>query len=232
MNQYNILIVEDEFINAQFIEKAILKLGHTVVETVETGHEALEVIEKEKIDIIFMDINLEGKMDGITCAKEINQKKTIPIIYTTAFSDSQTIDEATDTNLFGYLIKPYDFNDIEAILKLTIKKNYSKKQRSNEKNTQPFIELDECYHYYIETQTLMKDEKPVELTRKESAVFYYLFKNFNQTVSAEYLNQYVWNNKSISPSTIRDTILRLRKKVPGLSIQTFSGLGYSLEKPS
>jgi len=232
MNQYNILIVEDEFINAQFIEKAILKLGHTVVETVETGHEALEVIEKEKIDIIFMDINLEGKMDGITCAKEINQKKTIPIIYTTAFSDSQTIDEATDTNLFGYLIKPYDFNDIEAILKLTIKKNYSKKQRSNEKNTQPFIELGECYHYYIETQTLMKDEKPVELTRKESAVFYYLFKNLNQTVSAEYLNQYVWNNKSISPSTIRDTILRLRKKVPGLSIQTFSGLGYSLEKPS
>lgn len=71
---------------------------------------------------------------------------------------------------------------------------------------------------------------PVELTKKESAIFYYLFKNLNRTVTTEYLNEYVWNNKSVSPSTIRDTILRLRKKVPDLSIRTISGLGYSLEK--
>ncbi|CAA6813036.1 MAG: DNA-binding response regulator, OmpR family, contains REC and winged-helix (WHTH) domain [uncultured Sulfurovum sp.] len=230
MNKYNILIVEDEFINAQFIEKAILKLGHNVIDSVETGQEALEVINEETIHVVFMDINLEGSMDGITCAKHINQRKSIPIIYTTAFSDSQTIDEATDTNLFGYLIKPYDYKDIEAVLNLTIKQNYLKKQVSLNENTQLFTQINDNYQYYVETKTLIKNGKPIELTKKESAIFYYLFINLNQTVTAEYLNQYVWNNKSVSPSALRDTILRLRKKIPDLAIRSISGLGYALNK--
>jgi len=230
MSQYNILIVEDEFINAQFIKKAVLKLGHNVIDTVETGQEALEVIKEEEIHVVFMDINLEGNMDGIQCAKLINQNKNIPIIYTTAFSDSQTIDEATNTNLFGYLIKPYDFHDIEAILKLTLKQNSIKKQATNNTDTQPFIKLNERYKFYVKTKTLLKNDKPVKLTQKECATFYCLFQNLNQIVSTAYLTEYVWDNKPISSSTIRDTILRLRKKIPDLSIQNISGLGYTLKK--
>lgn len=230
MNAYKVLIVEDEFINAQFIEKAVIKLGHNVIETVETGQEALEVMEEEHVDIVFMDINLDGNMDGITCAKKINQKREVPIIYTTAFSDSQTINEATDTNLFGYLIKPFDYHDIEAVLKFTIKKNYLKKKIQKNANAQLFTELDRGYKYYDKTQTLIKNEKFIALTKKESDIFYYLFSNLNQIVTTEYLSEYVWNNKIIAPSTIRDTILRLRKKIPNLSIKTISGLGYLLEK--
>ncbi|CAA6809550.1 MAG: Unknown protein [uncultured Sulfurovum sp.] len=230
MKKYNILIVEDEFINAQFIEKVILKLGHNIIGSVETGKEALAIIDEENIHIVFMDINLEGSMDGIQCATLINQKQTIPIIYTTAFSDTQTINEATDTNLFGYLIKPYDYHDIEAVLSLTIKQNYLKKQTSLNTNTQAFTAINHNHQYYVQTQTLMKNEIPIELTKKESKIFFYLFKNLNQTVTIEYLNEYVWHNKHISPSTIRDTILRLRKKVPDLSIKTISGLGYTLKK--
>ncbi|CAA6807863.1 MAG: DNA-binding response regulator, OmpR family, contains REC and winged-helix (WHTH) domain [uncultured Sulfurovum sp.] len=231
MNKYNILIVEDEFINAQFIEKAILKLGHNIIDSVETGQEALEVINEETIHIIFMDINLEGNMDGISCAKKINERSNIPIIYTTAFSDSQTIKEATDTNLFGYLIKPFDYHDIEAVLNLTIKQNYLKKQVISSKKTTAFTQLNKGYKYYPETKTLLKDEALVQLSKKESSIFYHLFTHLNQTVSSEYLNEYVWNNKRISPSTVRDSILRLRKKVPDLSIKTISGFGYILEKP-
>jgi len=230
MNQYNILIVEDEFINAQFIEKAVLKLGHNVIDTVETGQKALEVIQKKDTHVVFMDINLEGSMDGIQCAKLMNQNKDIPIIYTTAFSDSQTIDEATNTNIFGYLIQPYDFNDIEAVLKLTLKKNYMTKQVTKNTEAQAFIELNNCYKFYVKTKTLLKNEKPVKLTKKESAIFYCLLKNLNHIVSTDYITEYVWNNKPISSSTIRDTILRLRKKVPDLSIQTVSGIGYILKK--
>ena len=230
MNQYNILIVEDEFINAQFIEKTILKLGHNVIDSVETGQEALEVINEETIHVVFMDINLEGNMDGISCAKKINQRTNIPIIYTTAFSDTQTINEATDTNLFGYLIKPFDHHDIEAVLNLTIKQNYLKKQITSTKETTTFTQLNKGYKYYPETKTLLKDEELIELSKKESSLFYHLFTHLNQTVSSEYLNEYVWNNKNISSSTVRDSILRLRKKVPDLSIKTISGFGYILEK--
>lgn len=230
MHKYNILIVEDEFINAQFIEKAVLKLGHIVVDTVETGQEALEVIEEEEIHVVFMDINLESSMDGIQCAKKINAKQPIPIIYTTAFSDSETIDEATETNVYGYLIKPYDYHDIEAVLNLTLKRNYRQAKAPNKNIQEAFIKLGHQYKYYLKTKTLLRNEIPIELTKKEAITFYHLVTNLNQIVSIDYLNTYVWQEKVVSSSTIRDTILRLRRKIPNLTIKTISGLGYSLQK--
>ena len=232
MKKYNILIVEDEYINAQFIERAVLKLGHNVLDSVETGEEAIEICKKQNIHLVFMDINLENSMDGIACAKKINKHKVTPIIYTTAFSDSQTIDEATNTNLFGYLIKPFDFHDIEATLNLTLKKNYINKvnkKTTQNKNASLFTLLGTNYRYYAKTKTLLKNETPIELTKKESNLFYYLFNNLNQNVTTNYLCNYVWDNRVIADSTIRDTVLRLRKKIPGLSIRTISGVGYSLE---
>ena len=230
MNKYNILIVEDEFINAHFLEKAVLKLGHNVVATVERADEAIEITKEENIHIVLMDINLEGSIDGITCAKVINKHKKTPIIYTTAFSDSQTIDDATDTNSYGFLIKPYDYKDIEATLAITIKQVYSKPKHAKNINAQLFTELEKGYRYYARTKTLIKQEKPIKLTKNEGEIFYHLFKSLNEIVSTEYLSNTIWYNKSISTSTIRDTILRLRKKIPDLSIRSISGLGYSLEK--
>ena len=229
MKKYNILIVEDEFMNAQFIEIAVIKLGHNVIQAVETGEEAINVIKEENIHIVFMDINLESSMDGIQCAKIINQTKEIPIIYTTAFSDSQTINEATDTNLFGYLIKPYDYHDIEAVLNLTIKQNYEKNKKTLNEKAKLFVELNDEYKYYAQSKTLIKKNVPIKLTKKESEVFYHLFKSINQNVSLDCLYSNVWENKNISTSTVRDTILRLRKKIPELNIRTISGIGYNLE---
>ena len=231
MKKYNILIVEDEFINAHFIEKAIINLGHNVVALVETANEAIEVCKKEKVHIVFMDINLQGKMDGIECAKKLNETQNLPIIYTTAFSDSKTINEATDTNLFGYLIKPFDHQDIEASLNITIKKHYLKKAITKNVNAKLFKRLSYNYRYYDKTKTLIKDEVAISFTNKESEVFFYLFKNINQTVTNTYLIYHVWKDKPISSSTIRDTVLRLRKKIPELHITTISGIGYSLNEP-
>jgi len=229
MKKYNILIVEDEYINAQFIERAVLKLGHNVLDSVETGEEAIEVCKKENIHVVFMDINLENSIDGIMCAKKINKHKVTPIIYTTAFADTQTLDEATDTNLFGYLIKPFDFHDIEAALTITLKKNYINKKTTQNKTASFFTLLGTNYRYHAKTKTLLNNETPVALTKKESNLFYYLFNNLNQNVTTDYLCNYVWDNKSVATSTIRDTVLRLRKKIPELSIRTISGVGYTLE---
>jgi len=229
MEKYNILIVEDEYINAQFVEKVILKLGHNVVDSVETGEEAIEICKKQNIHVVFMDINLESSIDGITCAKSINKNKTIPIIYTTAYSDSKTIEDATDTNLFGYLIKPFDYQDIEAVLTLTLKKNYVNKKVAINQKSSAFTQLINNYRYYAQTKTLTKEEEPVNLTKKESEIFYHLFKSINQNVSYDYLYQSIWDDKVIASSTLRDTMLRLRKKIPDLHIRTISGMGYSLK---
>ena len=229
MKKYNILIVEDEWINAQFMQECITKLGHKVISSVRNANEALELVNTKEIHVVFMDINLEGSIDGIACAKNINKDKKIPIIYTTAYSDTQTINEATDTNLFGYLIKPFDYKDIEAVLNLTLKKNYFDKKVEVNQNFSLFKKLSNSYRYYAKTKTLFKGDSSVELTKKESEVFYHLFKNVNHNVSIEYLQNTIWRGKDISNSTIREVILRLRKKTPNLNIRTVSGIGYSLK---
>jgi len=230
MKKYNILIVEDEWINAQFMKESVTKLGHNVISSVRNANEALELVNTKEVHIVFMDINLEGSIDGIACAKNINKEKKIPIIYTTAHSDTQTINEATDTNLFGYLIKPFDYKDVEAVLNLTIKKNYFDKKVQLNQNFSLFKKLSNSYRYYAKTKTLFKGDSSVDLTKKESEVFYYLFKNVNHNVSMEHLQNAIWKEKDISTSTIREVILRLRKKIPDLNIRTVSGIGYSLKE--
>jgi len=230
MKKYNILIVEDEIVNIKFIERAILELGYTLMGSVQTAHEAIELCQKEEVHVIFMDINLKGPIDGITCAKKINKHKTIPIIYTTSFSDSETIDEAMESNLFGYLIKPFDLKDLEVVLSLTIKQNYCNKKMTLDKTTSLVLELPENYRFHSENKILFKNEEVVSLTKKELDVFDELVKNFNQPVTFNMLLSSVWKNKEVSLSTVRDTILRLRKKLPELTIRTVPSIGYSLVK--
>lgn len=239
MQFYNILIVEDDFVNAQFLTKAVTKLGYEVTARVRSAQEALEVVANEEIHVVFMDIDLqpdepkedenpdeaqEEYIDGIECARLINEQKRIPIIYTTAFADSNTIERATKTNIFGYLIKPFDYPDVEAVLNLTIRQNYTYINQG----PREFILLDSNYRYSLKSKTLFKDEQSVKLTSRESEIFYCLAINVNEQVTNEYLMNVVWGKASIPTSTIRNTMKRLRAKVPDVGIETLSGIGYLL----
>jgi len=219
MQTYNILIVEDEFINAKFLAKAVTQLGYSVVKRVTSAQKAIEIVDTQQVDIIFMDIDLEGDMDGINCAKVISKNHQIPIIYTTAFQDSKTIKEATQTNLYGYLIKPFDFADVEVALHIAIK------QSSLDSSYQLLCGV---YEFYSDTETIFKDGQPINLTNNELKLFITLLQNINHNVSNEYLAYSVWEEEEIDIARIRNNILRLRKKLPDLSIETITGIGYML----
>ena len=103
---FNILIVEDEIVAVQYLKRILISLSYQTIFVSNNATDALEIINKHLIDLVFMDINIQGSVDGITCAHSLNIKQNIPIIYTTAYSDSVTIVEASETNIFGYLIKP------------------------------------------------------------------------------------------------------------------------------
>ena len=224
LKKYHILIVEDEFINSQFVEQVLLQLGHNIVANIKNADSAIKITEDNHIDFIFMDINLEGEIDGILCAKIINHKKNIAIIYMTAFGDSQTIKESIDTNIYGYLVKPFDAQDIEATLAIAIKQ-IRKKETQNLR----YINLGNGYRYDIETKTFYIDNIPINLTPKESQTLYILCNNINQNISYKILGDNVWIGKEISISTIRDTVLRLRKKAPLLNLDNIIGIGYCLK---
>ena len=107
-NELNILIVEDEIIASQYLLNILESLGFINIFEASSFEEALEIVKSNKVHLSFMDINISGSIDGINSARLLNKEYFLPIIFTTAYGDSQTINEATDTNIFAYLIKPFE----------------------------------------------------------------------------------------------------------------------------
>lgn len=102
-----ILVAEDENIVALNIKKTLESIGYKVTAVVNNGEDAVKQVEKNKPDLILMDIMLKGLTDGIEAAEIISQKFNIPIVFLTALSDEKTIDRAAFTKPYGYLLKPF-----------------------------------------------------------------------------------------------------------------------------
>lgn len=224
-SSYNLLIVEDEYINAQLIEQSVKSLGHKVIATTSNAKDSYKIAKNTHIDLIFMDINLEGSIDGISCAKELNRYKNIPVIYTTAYSDTATIEKASQTNIYGYLIKPFDDKDIEATLNVAIASI-----KKHKKNFLDIIDFKNNYIYSKKKKLFTIDNKIISLTAKEQELLEFFSQNLNSVISYDMFRQVVWDNKIVADSTIREVILRLRKKAPLLNIKNITGLGYILKK--
>jgi len=174
-----------------------------------------------------MDINLESEIDGIACAKLLNIEQNIAIIYMTGISDTRTIKSASQTNIYGYLIKPFSAKDIESALSVAITRFCASKQLTENKSKS--IQLGRGYTYTLISKTLTKENYPISLTQRESSILHFLALHINQNISYSSLQRYVWKDKKISLSTIRDTILRLRNKAPLLPIDNLAGVGYCLK---
>ncbi len=106
-----ILIVEDENIVALDIKRCLTKRGFEIVKITNNSEDAIKTAMKERPDLILMDIDLKGKINGIQTAKIINKDIELPIVFLTAYSDESSIERAKDINPHGYILKP--FNDIE-----------------------------------------------------------------------------------------------------------------------
>lgn len=106
-----IVIVEDEMIIALDLELRLKKLGYEVIGIAASGVDAIKLVKNNEVDLIFMDILLKGKLNGMETARLIEEEFDIPIIYNSANSDILTVEAVKNPNHYGYLVKP--FNDIQ-----------------------------------------------------------------------------------------------------------------------
>ncbi|WP_373001467.1 response regulator [Sulfurimonas sp.] len=228
----NILIVEDEVISTQYLIDILESLDFTDIYDATNMDDALDIVKNYNIDIVFMDINIQGSTDGIAGAKLLNKHCFLPIIFTTAYGDSDTISEASDTNAFGYLIKPFEANEVEAALSITLKRVEYSMNKSNYENTakNDVVDLGMQQKYDFSNKTFYINNIAIDLTTNELEVLYVFSKNLNQNVSYDRLKESVWNNKDISNSTIRDTVSRLKRKTPNLYIDNIINFGYILKR--
>lgn len=127
MNGLDILIVEDELLIAHNLSRKIEKLGYNVVGIVTSGEAAIQVAAQQNPAVVLMDIVIKGEMDGIETATQIYQRYGIPIIYLTAYADNETLMRAEKTEAYGYLLKPFNEIEINATIRMTIRRNQQKK---------------------------------------------------------------------------------------------------------
>jgi DNA-binding NarL/FixJ family response regulator len=102
-----ILIVEDELIIAEDVRGMLSRMGYEVVGNAMDYSEAIALLENTTPDLVLLDVNLNGKKDGIDLAQTINEAYKIPFIYTTSYSDTPTLQRAKNTNPANYLVKPF-----------------------------------------------------------------------------------------------------------------------------
>lgn len=226
----NILIVEDEVFATRYLHKILNSIGFFNIDEATNADNALNIVKSKTIDLIFMDINIAGAIDGIKCAKLVNEEYFIPIIFTTAYGDRQTIKEANESNIFGYLIKPFEENDVEASLSVALKMIELKS--TEEKETIPNyvdrINLGNNQVFNLSSKTLFLKNKPIDLTKKELELLNLFCININNNISYETLKDQIWNS-NVSNSTIRDTISRLKRKIKNLPLENIINYGYVLK---
>jgi CheY-like chemotaxis protein len=128
MAEHSILIVEDETVVAMLIEQAIKGMGYRVAGIASRGPDAIRLARETDPDLIVMDIMLKGSMDGIEAAEQIHLFSDIPVIYLTAYSDNETIYRATQSNPYGFLIKPFKMQELYANIEAAIHKYHQNRR--------------------------------------------------------------------------------------------------------
>lgn len=141
MARTRIVVVEDDLLIRKAQVGRLRKLGYEVVGTASSGEEAVEKAPGLRPDIVLMDIELEGTMDGIQAAGLIRSRIDVPIVYVTAYADEAILERAMLTEPFGYLVKPYGERELRSAIEMALYKDKAEKRlRESEAQLKDFLD--------------------------------------------------------------------------------------------
>jgi len=123
MTKSSVLIVEDDGILAIHLEDLLKRQGYQVLKTIPSGEEAVIAVDNLKPSIVLMDIELSGKMNGITAAEKIGETTDTPVIFLTGFSQDPILEEAKFAAPYGYLVKPVPERELTATIEMALFKH-------------------------------------------------------------------------------------------------------------
>ena len=226
----NILVCDDdrEIVNA--IEIYLSNEGYTIFKAYD-GLEALNVVEKEELHLIIMDVMMP-KMDGLRATMKIREENNIPIIILSA--KSEDYDKITGLNVGAddYITKP--FNPLELIARVkSLLRRYTN-LGSLEKKTGVFktggLVIDD------EQKSVEVDGKPISLTPIEYGILKMLTEHAGRVFSMDQIYESIWNEDAIgADNTVAVHIRHIREKIEinpkePRYLKVVWGVGYKIEK--
>jgi len=172
-----ILVLEDEMIIGAKISMQLMSLGYEVTGILPRGEEAVQHVRENKPDLVLLDIQLKGKLNGIETAQQLQIEGPMPIIYITANSDEDNFNRAKTTKPYAFITKPFKQLDLQRAIELTISRmaeNVSGPIQENKtEEGQSFILSDRIFvrHKDKMTKIMLEDILFMEAERNYSRVF-------------------------------------------------------------
>lgn len=170
--QIKVLVVEDEMIIGAKISMYLTDLGYEVTGIIPRGEEVLFHVKENTPDIILMDINLKGKLDGVETAMLIQKEIDIPIIYLTANTDDATFARAKPTRPYSFISKPFKQLDLKHALALASERILTEKSQP-QNQPEKFVLNDRIFvrHNEVMVKIIIADILYLEADRNYCQVF-------------------------------------------------------------
>jgi len=118
-----IMVVEDERIVARNIEESLRLMGYDVLGNYATSADCLRQASQRRPDLVLMDVQLEGDVDGIQTAKLLRKRYDVPVVFLTAYGDDDTLSRAREAEAYGYILKPFRASDLRAGVEIAVSKH-------------------------------------------------------------------------------------------------------------
>lgn len=221
---YRILIVEDDPIISEAVNRFLSKWGYTV-ETVTDFNNVLEHFTRYMPQLVLMDIGLPF-YNGYFWCSEIRKVSQVPIIFISSASDNMNVVMAMNMGGDDFIVKPFDLDVLAAKIQAILRRTYSFQTQTNLMEYQGII-------LNILDMTLLYKEEKQELSKNEFKILQILFENVGNTVSREKIMKRLWDSDCfIDDNTLTVNMNRLRKRLEGMKIYdlivTRKGIGYQL----
>ncbi len=155
MDNINVLIIEDTEHESDKLAKALTKNNYTIVGVATNFKDALTLFYQNKVDIVIIDIFLDGKPDGISFAETINivPNTSKPFVFLTSSKDRQIFERAKLTNPFSFLMKPFNELEILYAIEIAIEKFYNQNNVFLSESQDTVISTD---HLFIKKKNALK----------------------------------------------------------------------------
>ncbi len=220
MKNVKILIVDDEKNIREVIKEYIFKEGYELKEA-ENGIEALELLNKEKFDLMILDIMMPI-MDGFSLLNNLPKEKHIPTIILSARDDEVDKLEGFNRGVDDYLCKPFSPRELMARIKAILKRT---------KNDVDSYSYDKLVVNFLE-HTIKIDDREIMVTPKEFEILKYFINNKRIAISREQLLSKIWGYDFYGDDRTVDTHIKMLRNNLGRYrdlIITVRGIGYKFD---
>ena len=229
---YNVLVCDDDREIVEAIEIYLSQEGYKVLKAYD-GEEALKVLDREKVDLLIIDVMMP-KLDGIRATLKIREKKNMPIIILSAKSEDADKILGLNVGADDYMTKPFNPLELTARVKSQLRR-YTQLGSTIDKSNQAVyagggLSIDD------EQKEVTVDGEPVRLTPIEYNILLLLVKNQGKVFSIDQIYESIWNEDAIGvDNTVAVHIRHIREKIEinpkePRYLKVVWGVGYKIEK--